>query len=98
MVVEGAALACSFGSAEDRLCIPGNRGVYLDGRKHANVADHVGGVNIASFGTCSGEQGSSACAMATGGKWLNGDGSVFVDGEAALSMASINICGMGGVK
>ena len=97
MVVEGATLTCTFGSARNKLQIPNVRGVYSGEKKRANTADCIGGANILSFGTCNHEQTEMPCQMAITDKWLNGNGSIIIDGEMALSKSSICICDFGGI-
>ena len=96
-VVEGATLRCTFGSSPSILQIPTDRGIYRRGKREANVADHVGGVNIMSHGSCRRSLPPPACIMGTTSKWVRGKDDVHVDGEHALLNTSINFCSCGGV-
>ncbi len=96
-VVEGATLTCTLGSCQNQLQIPNNHQIYINGKKRANIADHAGGANIMSFGTCSRSVPPPPCIMATSMKWVGGKDNVLVDSEPALLNVSINLCTCGGV-
>lgn len=96
-VVEGAALSCSLGSDQSSLQLPKGHGIFIKGKKRANIADHTGGMNILSFGSCSRSDPPPPCAMATVMKWVNGKENVLVDSEPALQSSSLNLCAYGGV-
>lgn len=96
-VVEGATLSCSLGSSLIKLQIPKDHLVYINGKRRANIADHLGGENILSFGSCKRAYPPPSCIMATVMKWINGKESVLIDGEPALTDKSVNLCACGGV-
>lgn len=96
-VVEGATLECTLGSGTSSLRIPNSHGNTIQGRKRANVGDHIGGENILSFGSCRRDFPPPSCIMATNMKWINGQNGVNVDGEPALIDKSITFCSCGGV-
>ena len=96
-VVEGATLRCTFGSSSSILQIPCDRGIYRRDKKEANVADHVGGKNIMSHGSCMRASPPPPCIMGTTSKWVRGKDDVLVDDEMALLKTSINFCSCGGV-
>jgi len=96
-VVEGATLACTLGGNQNRLQIPNEPNIYINGKKQANIADHIGGFNIMSFGPCSRSIPPPPCIMATANKWVNGKPDVFVNDEMALLNTSINLCACGGI-
>ena len=95
-VVDGATLQCTLGGATSTFTIP-SRNVFIQGSKRGNVDDHVGGVNIHSFGPCARADPPPPCIMATVSPWINGKSDVLVEGEQALTDKSINICACGGV-
>ena len=96
-VVEGATLACTLGGITNRLQIPINKNITINGKEQANIADHIGGMNIMSFGPCSRAIPPLPCIMATGNMWVGGKPNVLVDGMPALLNTSVNLCLCGGV-
>ena len=96
-VVEGATLTCTLGGNQNQLRIPTDPKIYINGKKQANIADHIGGFNIMSFGPCSRSIPPPPCIMATVNKWVNGKSNVFINDEMALLNTSINLCACGGV-
>jgi len=96
-VVEGATLTCTLGSNLNQLQIPNRRCILINGKKQANIADHIGRFNIISFGSCSRSIPPPPCINATINKWVNGKENGFVDDEQALLNTSINLCACGGV-
>jgi len=96
-VVEGATLFCTLGTIQNQLQIPMDHYIYINDKKQANIADHVGGVNILSFGPCRRSLPPPPCIMATSRKWVNGKPDVYVDDELALLNISVNFCNCGGI-
>ena len=96
-VVEGATLTCTLGTIQNQLQIPDSHGIYINGIKRANVADHVGGVNIMSFGPCRRAFPPPPCIMATIMKWVKGKEDALINDEPALQNISLNLCACGGV-
>jgi len=96
-VVEGAALRCSFGSSVSRLGIPIGHGVYIHGKKQANISDKQGMQNIRSFGQCLCPNQPPTCTPAVTAPWTNGKSSVIIENHPALLNTSITFCVRGGV-
>lgn len=96
-VVDGAILSCTLGTRLSELKIPNIRNGFIKDIKRANIADHIGGYNILSFGNCYRADPPPACIMATYMKWIIGKTNVLIDGEEALQNISLNLCACGGV-
>ncbi|MCL2611278.1 MAG: DUF4280 domain-containing protein [Defluviitaleaceae bacterium] len=74
-----------------------SHGVYINGKKAANVADHVGGHNILTFVNCMRSWPPPPCTYPTINKWVNGKENTWIDGEHQLLNVSVNFCMFGGV-
>lgn len=94
-VVNGAQLVCSFGSAPSLLTVLPVHRVLCGNQLAANISDHVPGVNILPFGTCSALSGP--CVPATVAPWTPGAVGVPLDGQPALDNVSVCPCTVGGV-
>lgn len=111
-VVNGAELACSFGSSPSRLTVlPLNR-TEASNQFSATVQDHVPMVNIMPFGMCqspSNPQVAAAtsaamgvltpqpCIPATVSAWTPGSVTVEIANLTALNNVSVCNCMWGGV-
>lgn len=96
-VNEGIVLKCTLGTCTSNLVIPDFHNSTLDGRKTANIADHVGGKNIMPFGNCTRTSPPPGCTPTVPMKWINGQKTVKIDGELALLNTSIVACVHGGI-
>ncbi len=111
-VVNGANLACSFGSAPSTFAVlPANQ-VQTAKQPAATVMDHIPMTNIMPFGMCktpSNPQVAAAtsaalgvltpqpCTPATSSPWTPGAISVLIANFAALDSTSMCTCMWGGV-
>jgi uncharacterized protein DUF4280 len=111
-VVDGAVMACSFGSAPSKLVVlPANR-VQAENKPMANVNDFKPYANIKPFGLCASlanpitaSQTSAAMGTLTPGTctpnttkpWSPGSLTVLVAGAAALDNNCVCNCNYAGV-
>jgi len=111
-VVNGAQLACTFGSSPSSLVVlPLNRTV-IDNQPEATIQDHIPMVNIMPFGMCmspSNPQVAAAmaaamgvltpqpCIPATSSPWTPGALTVAIANLVALDNVSICTCMWAGV-
>lgn len=96
-VREGAVLSCSFGSGESELKVPKSHGTAIQGKNQATVTDHIGNVNIMTFGMCTKTDPPVPCVPATTLKWINGKKDYQLGGEMALLNTCIASCMQGGI-
>jgi hypothetical protein len=109
-VCMGALLRCSFGAAPGPLSVLPLNGV-LTGTPAANVLDHLSGVNVPPFGTCSSPTNPTVvaataaamgvltpmpCVPVTAEPWKPGAAAVLLGGAPALDAASRLACAWGG--
>ncbi len=97
-VVEGATLKCSLGSQTCKLkLLPVGHGVYIRGKKQANVGDKKPMLNIAPFGNCLMASPPPPCIPSVVMDWINGKMNVDVESKNALLDTSMAFCARGGV-
>lgn len=96
-VKEGAMLSCSLGSAPSILKVPQSRGVCMQGKNQATVADNAGNVNIMPFGVCMRCSPPVPCTPIAAMKWINGNSAHKIENELALLNISIVPCVNGGI-
>lgn len=112
LVIDGASLACSFGSAPGVLTVCGDRKSGTEKRATATIADHQPGANLSSFGLCSslsnptvaaatsrakGHLRPQPCVPNTPAPWTPGAASVSIQHQPALTHDSTCACAWGGV-
>lgn len=111
-VVNGAQLACSFGTTPSSLVVlPINRD-RTEYQPSANIMDHVPMVNIMTFGMCSsianpqvaaatsaalGVLTPQPCIPATSSPWTPGSPQVLIANQPALDNTSTCMCNWLGV-
>jgi hypothetical protein len=111
-VVNGAQLACSFGTTPSSLVVlPLNRD-QTEYQPSANIMDHIPMVNIMTFGMCSsianpqvaaatsaalGVLTPQPCIPATSSPWTPGSPQVLIANQPALDNASTCMCNWLGV-
>lgn len=96
-VKDGDTLICTLGSCDSALCVPVSHGNVIGEKNGATIKDCKSGVNIQSFGLCSGTSPSVPCQPVILNQWIMGDKSVEINGEAALLSTSIVSCARGGI-
>ncbi|MDP9034558.1 MAG: DUF4280 domain-containing protein [Myxococcota bacterium] len=111
LVVSGAALLCSMGSAPSKLSVLPANAVDGDSMPAANVQDMLPNVNIASFGMCmsmtnpqvaaatsaaGGVLTPQPCVPMTTAPWTPGSISVTIAGMPAVTASSQLLCQWGG--
>jgi hypothetical protein len=96
-VVHGASLKCTLGLKTAKLLTPVGHGVFIRGKKQANVLDMIPIINISSFSGCMITSPPTPCAPAIAPCWLNGKADVIIGNAQALVKSSIGICLRGGV-
>lgn len=69
--MEGAVLTCSLGSTTRKLSVPISHGSKLNGKKQANIAERMKGLNIGSFGSCKKSSPPTPCSPAVMKNWVN---------------------------
>lgn len=110
MVVQGAALQCSFGMSPGNLCGTGNMTCLAEGKPMAAVQDVAAGSQIAPFGMCqspANPQVAAATAAALGvltpqpcmpiplGTWVPTKAEILIGGVPCLLQDSKLICSNG---
>lgn len=110
MVVQGAALQCSFGMAPGNLCGTGNMTCLADGKPMATIQDVAAGSQITPFGMCQSlanpqvEAATAAalgvltpqpCMPVTAGTWIPMKPDVLIGGIPCLMQDSQLICSNG---
>jgi len=91
--MEGAVLSCSFGTSESELKVPVSHGPILQGKNQATIADHVGNVNIMTFGQCTKKDPPCPCNPSVSLKWINGKKIISLGEKWHLSIpASPAVC------
>lgn len=110
-VINGAALACTFGAAPGTLSVIPLARTQVGGGPAAAIMDFQPMVNIAAFGVCltpTNPQVAAATAAALGvltpqpcmpmitAPWAPGSPTVMVGGQPALNSASTCMCMWGG--
>jgi hypothetical protein len=111
-VVNGAQLACNFGSAPNRLVVPPLNMSESANQPEATVDDHAPMVNIMPFGLCMsvlnpqvaaataaalGVLTPQPCVPATATAWMPGALTVQIAHRVALDDASMCACQWGGM-
>jgi hypothetical protein len=101
IVVEGAALVCTEGSAPATLTVTGNTIEKIGGLLVATVDDSVGIFNIPTFGTCTiltnaAEGEPCPCLPAPQGDWAPGATTHTIGGIAVLTASATVKCSTGG--
>lgn len=111
LVVHGAMLQCSMGSAPAKLSVPPTGPAEADAKPIATVMDHRPNVNVAPFAMCksmANPQVASATAAAMGAltpqpcvpvipaPWTPGASVATIDGVAALTDDSKCVCAWAG--
>ncbi|BCJ31912.1 DUF4280 domain-containing protein [Actinocatenispora sera] len=112
LIVSGATLACSMGSAPGALTIPPDEQVTIAGAAAATVANTAAVTNVPSFGLCrslGNPEVSSATSAAQGvltpqpclpkivGPWLPGTAAVLIGRIPAVSQTCTCACAYGGM-
>jgi len=112
LVVMGAMLQCSFGTAPSSLIVLPQNMVMCNNQPAANIMDNKPMVNITTFGMCSSianpqvaSATSAACGVltpmpcipATAAPWMPGSLTVLIGNQPALNNSSKCICSYGGV-
>ncbi len=112
LVTDGAALACSFGTAPGSLKVSGDRKAGAERHRPGTIADHQPIVNLSSFGLCrsranptvaaataaaKGHLRPQPCVPNTPAPWAPGAVRVAVQGQPALTDDSRCACAWGGV-
>jgi hypothetical protein len=107
LVVHGAAIACSMGSAPSKLVVMPSNATYGDGNPAATVQDMKPQTNLAPFGMCqspSNPQVASAtaaaggtltpqpCVPAASGPWTPGSKSVGLAGGSPAMLSDACKC------
>ena len=110
-VVNGAALACTFGGGPGTLVVPPLHRALAGNQPQATVMDFAPTENISTFGMCmspSNPQVAAAttaamgvltpqpCIPATASPWSPGAVPVALDHQTALDAASVCMCMWGG--
>ena len=108
LVSLGSTLSCSFGSVPMPMVVPPETPVLLARLPAATIMDFVPLENIPAFGLCSslanpevsratisavGVLTPVPCMPATASPWFPGAPEVLIEGEPALCMGSICMCG-----
>lgn len=96
-VKDGDTLLCTLGSCNSALRVLASHGHMMAGKNGATIKDCKSGLNINSFGLCSGASPSAPCQPVILNQWIMGDKSVEINGEAALLSTSIVSCARGGI-
>jgi hypothetical protein len=96
-VKEGATLSCSLGTSTSELKVPKSHGARMQGKNQATIADHVGNVNIMSFGKCKRVYPPVSCGPCVALKWINGKKDFKIGNELALLNICIAACTKGGI-
>lgn len=96
-VVQGAELKCSLGTANSKLMIPIGHGVYIRGKKQANILDMKPMYNILPFCNCTRQVPPPPCTPAVAIPWLNGKSDVIIESSRALLDKSTVVCPLGGI-
>ncbi len=112
LVVNGAAMTCSFGVAPSTLTVVPAKRVNASNMPAATIMDYAPMMNIAPFGMCttpSNPQVASATAAASGvltpqpcipvttAPWAPGSPTVMIGGTPALNSTCKCMCTWGGV-
>jgi hypothetical protein len=95
LVVHGATLVCSKGSAPSKLTVPAVNEVYRTVDPAANVMDMKPNENVSPFGRCQ-AMADRPCAPDTTSPWSPGSPSVTVGGQPAVSDSCQLACERGG--
>ncbi len=111
LVVNGALLQCSFGSAPGSMIVPPKEPVMADAPA-ATIMDNIPATNIPPFGSCNtpsnpavaaatsaalGVLTPQPCVPATAAPWVPGATAVIIGTFPALNDSSTCICSYGGV-
>lgn len=101
LVVMGAQLQCTSGTAPSVLSVPAAM-ITGEVKPTANIMDHVPMMNIMPFGTCNVLTAAASgvptpCVPATAAPWAPGSATVMVRGMPALNNTSKCVCSIGGV-
>ena len=111
LVLHGAMLGCSHGSAPSPLAVAPGRLADAGPRALATVTDHAPALNLAPFGLCNsltnpavaaataaalGALTPQPCTPQTPAPWSQPEGGVTVDGVAALHDGATCACAWGG--
>ena len=110
--VNGAQLACSFGTSPSSLMVLPSNQISTSGQPGATIMDHVPMVNIMPFGLCTslanpqvaaatsaalGVLTPQPCIPATAWPWTPGAATVQVAGQPALDNISTCTCNWAGI-
>ncbi len=110
--VNGAQLACSFGTSPSSLMVLPSNQISTSGQPGATIMDHVPMVNIMPFGLCTslanpqvaaatsaalGVLTPQPCIPATASPWTPGAATVQVAGQPALDNISTCTCNWAGI-
>ena len=110
--VNGALLACSFGTSPSSLTVLPSNQNSTGGQPAATIMDHVPMVNIMPFGLCTslanpqvaaatsaalGVLTPQPCIPATASSWTPGAATVLIAGQPALDNISTCMCNWAGV-
>lgn len=104
-VVDGALLACSFGSSPAALTVTPTTPAEGGGARAATIADFAPLANIGAFGLCSSPSNPQVaaanspqpCVPATASPWVPGSAAVTIAGQPALHSACTCNCLWAGV-
>lgn len=96
-VVEGAKLKCSLGTTNSKLMMPTGHGVYIKGKKQANILDMKPMYNILPFCNCMKSAPPLPCTPLVAMPWLNGKLDVIIGSSGALIDKSTVVCPFGGI-
>lgn len=93
-VVRGAKMKCSKGNKLVKINLPASHGSYVNGKPIMVKTDRVVGANIGSFGIC--KCTMKPCSPAIFSDWMIVQDDTIVDGNPALTIKSVLVCGKGG--